>query len=121
VETKGRMLQMISETWSRGPSLIPSLTNRGCPHFRGSEPCHVVQYISLRWLTNRGSSDHCHSKKDPISLCKSDGMRHYLCTRPSSPVSYSFHYTGAAFGSSVITCPMDRASAQDLYRQSLSI
>jgi hypothetical protein len=75
------MLELISETWSRGPSLIPSHPDRGRPIILGSGPYHTAQYISFDWLTNRGWSDtHHQSKKDPISLCESDGMRHCLCT-----------------------------------------
>jgi hypothetical protein len=123
-----RVLELISKTWSWGPSLIPSRPDRGRPIILGSGSCHAARYISFGWLTNRGLSDtHHHSKKDSISLCESDGMRHCLCIWPSSPVSCYFHYVGVASGSSattslvvwVSTSLSDRASAQGLFIQSL--
>jgi hypothetical protein len=122
------MLELISKTWSWGWSLIPSRPDRGRPIILGSGPCHAARYISFGWLTNWGSSDtHHHSKKDPISLCGSDRMRHCLCIWPSSLASCYFHYVGVVSGSSATTSPMvwvstslsDRASAQGLFIQSL--
>jgi hypothetical protein len=110
--SRGRMLKLISETWSRGPSLNLSRPDRGHPIILGSGPCHTTQYIRIGWFMNRGPSDHHHhSKKDPISLCGSDEMHHCPYAKSSSPVSCSFHYTGAAFESRVTTSPMVRASS----------
>jgi hypothetical protein len=47
------MLELISQTWSSGPSLIPSRPDRGCPIILGSGPYHTAQIYKFAWLTNR--------------------------------------------------------------------
>jgi hypothetical protein len=51
--SRGRMLELISQTWSSGPSLIPSRPDRGCPIILGSGPYHTAQIYKFAWLTNR--------------------------------------------------------------------